>query len=194
MRPTIRYCATPAGRVAYSASGDGPALLFESGWVTHLRRQLELYSFGAFVGRLAERFTVIRYDKPGCGLSDRDGIDLSFDGQVAAALAVADAVGAGRFRLFGASQGGQVAAAIAAGYPDRAEALVLYGTCASGRDLAPAAIRDSVVALVRAHWGLGLKALTGAFITDPTAEEVAAFTRAQQAGASAAVAARLLEV
>jgi hypothetical protein len=36
---------------------------------------------------------VIRYDKPGCGLSDRDGIDLSFDGQVAAALAVADAVG-----------------------------------------------------------------------------------------------------
>jgi len=39
----------------------------------------------------------------GCGLSDRDGIDLSFDGQVAAALAVADAAGAGRFRLFGAS-------------------------------------------------------------------------------------------
>jgi len=194
VRLTIRYCATPAGRVAYSASGDGPALLFDSGWVTHLRGQLEVYSFGAFVGHLAERFTVIRYDKPGCGLSDRDGIDLSFDGQVAAALAVADAVGADRFRLFGASQGGQIAAAIAAGYPDRVEALVLYGMCASGTDLAPAPVRDSVVALVRAHWGLGLKALTGAFITDPTAEEVAAFTRAQQAGASAAVAARLLEV
>jgi pimeloyl-ACP methyl ester carboxylesterase/DNA-binding CsgD family transcriptional regulator len=194
VRPTIRYCATPAGRVAYSASGAGPALLFEPGWVTHLRGQLELYSFGDFVGRLAERFTVIRYDKPGCGLSDRDAIDLSFDGQVAAALAVADAVGADRFRLFGASQGGQIAAAIAAGYPDRVEALVLYGTCASGTDLAPAAVRDSVVALVRAHWGLGLKALTGAFITDPTAEEVAAFTQIQRAGASAAVAARLLEV
>jgi len=194
VRPTIRYCATPAGRVAYSASGAGPALLFEPGWVTHLRRQLELYSFGGFVGRLAERFTVIRYDKPGCGLSDRDAIDLSFDGQVGAALAVADAVGADRFRMFGASQGGQIAAAIAAGHPDRVEALVLYGTCASGRDLAPAAVRDSVVALVRAHWGLGLKALTGAFIADPTAEEVAAFTQIQRAGASAAVAARLLEV
>jgi DNA-binding CsgD family transcriptional regulator len=36
-----------------------------------------------------------------CGLSDRDGVDLSFDGQVAAVLAVADAMGAGRFRLFG---------------------------------------------------------------------------------------------
>jgi pimeloyl-ACP methyl ester carboxylesterase/DNA-binding CsgD family transcriptional regulator len=192
--PRIRYCATPAGRVAYSTSGAGPALLLDSGWVSHLRGQLELYSFGSFVERLSELFTVIRYDKPGCGLSDRDGIDLSFDGQVAAALAVADAAGAGRFCLFGASQGGQIAAAIAAKHPERVEAMALYGMCASGRDLAPAEVRESVVALVRAHWGLGLKALTGAFVTDPTAAEVAAFTQAQRASASAAVAARLLEV
>jgi pimeloyl-ACP methyl ester carboxylesterase/DNA-binding CsgD family transcriptional regulator len=194
MRLRIRYCGTPAGRVAYSTSGAGPALLFESGWVSHLRGQLELAAFGSFVERLGERFTVIRYDKPGCGLSDREGIDLSFDGQVAAALAVADAVGAGRFRLFGASQGGQIAAAIAARYPERVEALVVYGMCASGRDLAPVQVRESVVALVRAHWGLGLKALAGAFVTDPTAEELEAFTRFQQASASAAVAARMLEV
>jgi pimeloyl-ACP methyl ester carboxylesterase/DNA-binding CsgD family transcriptional regulator len=192
--PRIRYCSTPAGRVAYSASGAGPALLLDSGWITDLRAQLELLSFGAFVERLAERFTVIRYDKPGCGLSDRNGVDLSFDGQVAAALAVADAVGAGRLRLFGASQGGQLAAAIAARHPDRVEALVLYGMCASGRDLAPAEVRKSLVALVRAHWGLGLKALAGTFVTDPTAEDLAGFTKFQRASASAAVAARLLEV
>ena len=153
--------------------GSGPALLCDTGWITDLRAQLELFSFGSFIERLAERFTVIRYDKPGCGLSDPDGIDLSFDGQVTAALAVADALGVGRFRLFGASQGGQLAAAIAATYPDRVEALALYGTCASGRDLAPAEVRDSIVALVEAHWGLGLKALAGAFVTDPTAEDLA---------------------
>ena len=51
---------------------------------------------GSFVQRLAEWFIVIRYDEPRCGLLDRDGIDLSFDAWVAAALAVADAVGAGR--------------------------------------------------------------------------------------------------
>jgi len=194
VRPRVRYCATPAGRVAYSTAGAGPALLCDSGWITHLRGQLELLSFGSFIERLAERFTVIRYDKPGCGLSDRDGVDLSFNGQMTAALAVADAAGAGRFRLFGASQGGQLAAAIAAKYPDRVEALVLYGMCASGSDLAPTGVRDSVVALVRAHWGLGLKALAGAFITDPTAEDMAAFARFQRASASAAVAARLLEI
>ena len=194
MRPRIRYCATPAGRVAYSTSGAGPALLCDSGWITDLRAQLELRSFGSFMERLAERFTVIRYDKPGCGLSDRDGVDLSFDGQVAAALAVADAAGADRFGLFGASQGGQLAAAIAARHPDRVEALVVYGMCARGSDLAPAEVRNSLVALVRAHWGLGMKALAGAFIADPTADEVEAFTRFQRASASAAVAARLLEV
>jgi pimeloyl-ACP methyl ester carboxylesterase/DNA-binding CsgD family transcriptional regulator len=193
VRPRIRYCATPAGRIAYSVAGSGPPLVCDPGWITHLRLQLELYSFGAFVERLAERFTVIRYDKPGCGLSDREGTDLSFDGQVAAALAVADAVGAGRFRLFGASQAGQLAAAIAARHPGRVEALVLYGTCASGRDLAPAEVRDSIVALVRAHWGLGLKVLTGLFVPDPTTEEVETFTRLQRASASAEVAARLLE-
>jgi len=192
--PRSRYCSTSAGRVAYSTSGAGPALLLDSGWITDLRAQLELFSYGAFVERLAERFTVIRYDKPGCGLSDRSGIDLSFDGQVTAALAVADAVGAGRFRLFGASQGGQLAIAIAARHPDRVEALALYGMCASGRDLAPAEVRKSLVALVRANWGLGLKALAGTFVTDPTAEDLAGFTKFQRSSASATVAARLLEV
>ena len=192
--PAIRYCTSPAGRVAYSIAGTGPPLLCDSGWITDLRKQLEFYSFGSFIERLAERFTVIRYDKPGCGLSDRDGIDLSFGGQVAAALTVADAAGAGRFRLFGASQGGQVAAAIAARYPERVEALVLYGTCANGADLAPAEVRDSLVALMRAHWGLGSKVLTGIFIPDPSPEEVEAFARMQRESASAAVGSRLLEV
>ena len=190
----IRYCATPAGRVAYSTVGAGPPLLFDSGWVSHLRGQLEMFSFGPFVERLADRFTVIRYDKPGCGLSDRGDVDVSFEGQLTAALAVADAVGASRFNLFGASQGGQLAAVIAARHPERVQALVVYGMCASGRDLAPAQVRESVVGLVRAHWGLGLRALTGAFISDPTAEDIESWTKVQLGLASADVAARMLEV
>jgi len=162
--------------------------------VTHLRGQLELFSFGPFVTSLADRFTVIRYDKPGCGLSDRDGVDLSFDAQITGALAVADAAGASRFSLFGASQGGQLAAAIAARYPERVDALVVYGMCAAGRDLAPAEVRDSIVALMRAHWGLGSKVLTGIFIPDPDPAEIEALARLSRASASAAVASRLLEI
>ena len=190
----MRYCATPAGHVAYATAGAGPALLCDSGWITHLAGQLELFSFADFLGALAERFTVIRYDKPGCGLSDRDGADLSFDGQVAAALAVADAAGADRFSLFGASQGGQVAAAIAARHPERVVALAVYGTCASGADLGPAEVTDSILGLVRANWGLGSKMLAGIFMPGPAPAEVAALTTLQQAAASAETASRLLEV
>ena len=110
---------------------------------------------------------MIRFDKPGCGLSDREGVDLSFEGQVAAALGVVDAVGVRRFRVFGASQGAQVAASLAARCPDRVDGLVLYGICANGRDLAPTEVRKSVVALVRANWGPGLRAIAGTFVTDP---------------------------
>ena len=67
--PAIRYCTTPAGRVAYSTAGAGPPLLCDSGWITHLTGQLELFSFASFMARLAERYTVIRYDRPHPGLS-----------------------------------------------------------------------------------------------------------------------------
>jgi hypothetical protein len=36
--------------------------------------------------------------------------------------------------------------------------------------LAPAEVRDSALAPVRVHWGLRLKALAGASITDPIAQ------------------------
>ena len=180
--------------MAYSTSGSGPVLLCDSGWITDLRGQLALYSFAHVLNGLAEQFTVIRYDRPGCGLSDRDGVDLSLEGQVSAAMAVADAAGVKRFSMFGASQGGQVAATIAARFPDRVDMLVLYGTCVDGRALAPADVRASVVALVRAHWGLGMRALAKAFVADPTTEDVEAFERFQRVSTSGAVAARLLEV
>ncbi len=194
MPPVVRYCATPAGRVAYSLAGSGPPLLCDAGWVTHLTRQLKLFAFAPFLAGLAQRHTVIRYDKPGCGLSGRDGADLSFEAQMAAAMAVADAAGASRFSLFGASQGGQIAAAIAARHPDRVADLVLYGTCANGAGLAPAEVRDSLSALVRAHWGLGSNVLASIFIAEPSAAEVAAFTQAQRSWSVAGVAADMLEV
>ena len=111
-----------------------------------------------------------------------------------AALAVADAARAGHFSVFGASQGGQVAAAIAARHPGRVDALTLFGTCASGSDLAPPAVRDSIVALMRAHWGLGSKVLTGIFIPDPGPEEIDTLARLTKMSASAQVASALLEI
>lgn len=151
--------------------GSGPILLCDTGWVSHLEKMLEIESFRAFIAPLADRFTVVRYDKAGCGLSDRTGVDLRFEGQVAAMLAVADALSAAKFHLFGASQGGQVAVAVAARQPQLIGKVVLYGTCARGTDLAPPEVRDSLLSLVRAHWGLGSQTLTNIFVPDASAQD-----------------------
>ena len=66
--------------------------------------------------------------------------------------------------------------------------------CASGADLAPAELRDSIVALVKANWGVGSKLMTGIFIDNPSGEDVGALTKFQRASASAATASGLLDV
>jgi pimeloyl-ACP methyl ester carboxylesterase len=192
VRQRIRFCATPAGRVAYSIMGDGPVVLCDTGWVSHLEKMLEIASVGGFFGALAGRFRVVRYDKAGTGLSDRVGVDLSFDAQVASLVALADQVGADRPHLFGASQGGQVSAAFAARHPERVASLVLYGSCIRGSDLAPEDVRASLVSLVRAHWGLGSKALAGVFVPELERDNLRDWAQLQRS-ASAAIAAELLE-
>jgi pimeloyl-ACP methyl ester carboxylesterase/DNA-binding CsgD family transcriptional regulator len=173
--------------------GSGPLLLCDTGWVSHLEKMLEIPSAEAFFTGLGERFSVVRYDKAGSGLSDRTAVDLSFDCQVGALIAIADQLDATHFHLFGASQGGQVVAAIAAREPARTSSLILYGCCANGALLAPAEVRASLLSLVRAHWGLGSQTLAGIFLPDPTEEEVRKFSALQQAAATSEVAALLLD-
>ncbi len=48
---------------------------------------------------------------------------------------------------------------LAAERPDLVDRLVLYGAYAHGAELSSAEVRDSLVALVRAHWGLGSRTL-----------------------------------
>jgi pimeloyl-ACP methyl ester carboxylesterase/DNA-binding CsgD family transcriptional regulator len=192
VRPQVRFCPTPAGRIAYSVMGSGPFLLCETGWVSHLHAMREIPSVWAFFEALAKRFTVVRYDKVGCGLSDRSGVDLSFEGQVAGLIAIAEQLRASRFHLFGASQGCQVVAAMAAREPERTHKLVLFGSCANGAALAPEKVKESLISLVRAHWGLGSRTLAGVFIPDPTPDEVVVFDKLQRSSATAEIAAELL--
>jgi pimeloyl-ACP methyl ester carboxylesterase/DNA-binding CsgD family transcriptional regulator len=192
VRQRIRFCATPAGRVAYSVIGEGPFLICDTGWVSHLEQMLEIESVSAFFAALCERFSVVRFDKAGSGLSDRTNVDLTFGAQVATVVALADHIDAKRFHLFGASQGGQVAAAVAALNPDRISSLILYGMCARGSDLAPEAVRASLVSLVRAHWGLGSQVMARIFRPDPTPEDIRLLAEFQRWAATSDTAADLL--
>ena len=73
MAPRIRFLRATAGhRLAYATDGVGPTLVLPAWWVSHVERDFADPAFRRFFTRLAERFTVVRYDRLGTGLSDRE--------------------------------------------------------------------------------------------------------------------------
>jgi len=81
MTQVVRFAATPAGRVAYSVTGSGP-LVCLLGWVSHLGLMWENPEHRRFVEALAREHIVIRYDKLGCGLSDRARTDFTMESEL----------------------------------------------------------------------------------------------------------------
>src|SRR5919107_2085925 len=155
-RQQIRFCATPAGvRVAYATAGRGPALVVPAAWISHLELAWQDPAMRAFFAPLAAHRTLVRYDKPGCGLSDPWPGRQTIETDLEVLGAVADHLGLDRLDLLGISMAAPVSVAFAARHPERVGRLVLYGGYASGRRVASAGVAEAMVDLVRAHWGLG---------------------------------------
>jgi pimeloyl-ACP methyl ester carboxylesterase/DNA-binding CsgD family transcriptional regulator len=191
---SIRFASVDGRRLAWATVGDGPPLLMGGWWMSHLELDWSQPRFRAFVGALAEHRTVVRYDRPGTGLS-ADGYPPSVDlaHEVRALAAVADEIGVGPAAMFAGSAGSPIVAAYAADNPARVERLVFYGSYADGNGIADAASREAMVELVRAHWGLGSRVLSDLFMPTATAAEREAFVRFQRESAEAETAARLLD-
>jgi pimeloyl-ACP methyl ester carboxylesterase len=182
-------------RVAYAAVGRGPVLLHAPGWLTHLEHGWTIPQERAFYERLARGRTLVRYDRPGCGLSDREPHrppSLELEAEIVGA--VADAVGAERVELFGASLGVAAAVAWAAANPGRVSRLVLYGGWARGSELGTPEVREQVLGLVETHWGLGSGVLADIFAPSADPATQAAFADYQRAAAEPATVRALLEL
>jgi pimeloyl-ACP methyl ester carboxylesterase/DNA-binding CsgD family transcriptional regulator len=137
MQQQIRFCTGSDGvRLAYAVSGTGPPLLRAPHWITHLEHDAAVW--GHLLDALGRRFTLVRFDQRGCGLSDRNVTEISFEAWVHDLEAVADAASLERFALFGVSQGAAIAIAYAARHPERVSHLILFGGYVQGwttRDL-----------------------------------------------------------
>ena len=137
MQQQIRFCTGSDGaRLAYAVSGSGPPLLRAPHWITHLEHDAAVW--GHLLDALGRRFTLVRFDQRGCGLSDRGVVDISFAAWVRDLESVADAARLERFAVLGVSQGAAIAIAYAARHPERVSHLILYGGYAQGwanRDL-----------------------------------------------------------
>ena len=193
MRQEVRFCRVPGGRVAVATVGDGRPLVLAPWWISHIELDWERPEFRAFVEALARDRTVLRYDPLGTGLSDRTETEHGgLDTELVTLEAVLDGMHVSRAALLGISSGACLAVALAARSPERVEALVLLGGYASGVGITTPEVRDSILAAVRAHWGLGSRLLADVFLPEATAPELEAFARFQRDAASAEVAARHL--
>jgi pimeloyl-ACP methyl ester carboxylesterase/DNA-binding CsgD family transcriptional regulator len=127
----IRFCTGSDGvGLAFTVSGSGMPLLRAPHWITHLDHDASVW--GHLYEALARRFSFVRFDQRGCGLSDRRVAEISFEAWVRDVETVAEAMRLERFAILGVSQGAGIAVAYAARHPERVSHLILYGGYADG--------------------------------------------------------------
>ncbi len=114
-----RHFVTLDGRfgtrqVHYRRAGSGPLLLMLH-QSPQSSRELE-----PLIAQWSEYFTIVAPDSPGYGLSDSLGVEQAKLSDFAdATIEFMDAIGAGRFGIYGFHTGGMIGIAVAHGYPDR---------------------------------------------------------------------------
>jgi pimeloyl-ACP methyl ester carboxylesterase/DNA-binding SARP family transcriptional activator len=195
----IGFCEARDGtKIAYASVGSGPPLLKAANWLNHLEFDWASPIWGRSFAAIARYRTFIRYDERGCGLSDWDVKDLSFEAFVEDLEAVADRLELDRFPLLGMSQGCAVSIEYAVRHPERVSGLVLISGYAAGwRHLASQeeqARREAVLTLTEVGWGTDNPAyrhiFSQTFMPDARAEDLAWFDDFQRQTTSPRNAAR----
>ncbi|MER9336138.1 alpha/beta fold hydrolase [Mesorhizobium sp. M0293] len=160
LRPSTHYVKSAGINIAYQVTGDGPIdLIYVPGWVSNLDLSWASPRLSHVLQRLGSFSRLIRMDKRGTGLSDRNVGLPTLEERMEDVRAVLDAVGSKRTVLFGSSEGGPMGMLFAATYPERMAALVLNGAYASGRwskDYPWAKTSEQIeedLALVEREWG-----------------------------------------
>ncbi len=178
-------------RIAYATMGQGPPLVYLPPFLSHLEIMWDTPALRSFYESLAARFTLIRYDRYGCGLSDRDRVDFSLDVDVRVLVGLVDHLRLRRFALFGASGGGPVAIRYAAECPRRVSHLILCGVRWRATTIPPA--RAAVSQLIRADPRVGFNAYADLLFPGGDLQTIAWFARIMRESASAEMAVALGE-
>ena len=159
--PDTRFAKTADGvHIAYQVVGDRPVdLVWVMGWTSNVEAMWEEPDLARFLSRLSSFSRLILFDKRGMGLSDRvpESQLPSMETRMDDVRAVMDAAGSERAVVFGVSEGGPMAMLFAATYPERAIALVLYGTDPDYTSLETddpmVAEGDEYLEYIDEHWG-----------------------------------------
>jgi pimeloyl-ACP methyl ester carboxylesterase/DNA-binding CsgD family transcriptional regulator len=204
MNQDIRFCTTDDGmKLAYAVSGEGPPLVMSATWLTHLEHQWQSMAWRPWLDFCSGGHTLLRYDSRGCGLSDRDTDNFSFENWLKDFECVIEASGLKRFSLLGTCWGGPIAIEYAARHPERVDRLILYGTYARGRmrwNNRPQETEKAklLLDLTRLGWGRENHAFqqvwASQFQPGGTLEHLRSWCDQQRAATSAETAVRLLRI
>jgi pimeloyl-ACP methyl ester carboxylesterase len=189
--PRVCYAKRGGFNLAYQVVGDGPVdLVLAPGWASHLDLAWEVPGLARFLRRLASISRLVLFDERGTGLSDRVAPDAppTLEERTDDLLAVMDAAGSQRAALLGTLGGAAACSLLAATCPERALALVLYGTGA--RPLAGGPLggladpSDAALDRLEREWGTGAGLAVWAPSLAGDDHAVAAYLRLLRSGLS----------
>jgi len=126
--PEIRYARSGDVAIAYQVTGDAPRDLVFIPTFSNLVYPWWNAVFRSFYDRLTTFSRLILLDKRGTGLSDRPRDLGTLETRIDDIRSVLDRAGSEKAALLGTGEGGQICAFFAATYPERTQALILYGT------------------------------------------------------------------
>jgi pimeloyl-ACP methyl ester carboxylesterase/DNA-binding CsgD family transcriptional regulator len=130
----IRFARSHDGvRLAWASSGRGWPVVKAATWLSHLEYDWESPIWRHLLDTLGSRHHFVRYDERGCGLSDWEVPENTFERWVDDLATVVETVGEPEVALLGISQGAAIAIAYAVRHPERVSHLVLSGGYARGR-------------------------------------------------------------
>ncbi len=199
----LRFCTSSDGvSLAYATIGSGPALLKAANWLSHIEFDWRSPIWRHWIDAFSRTHTFVRYDTRGCGLSDRNPAEISFESWIHDLEAVVDATKLERFPLLGISQGAAIAVAYAIRHPERVTQLVLYGAFARGRlnrGGGQAGIDETLLMskLFELGWGTDNRSFrqvfANQFLPGGTPELIEAYDELQRQSASGSDAVRILQ-
>ena len=169
MEQQVRYCTSSDGtRIAYAELGQGPPLVSVFTWVSNLEMNWSDVQTRSWLEKAAGKRRLIRFDRRGIGLSQRDASDVSLDAHVRDLSALVDHLHLESFTLVGFADGAQVSIRYAAESPERVSRLVLWQPYAMGSDLAAPQTIQALVTLIGENWGMARRTIANAvFPTGP---------------------------
>jgi pimeloyl-ACP methyl ester carboxylesterase/DNA-binding CsgD family transcriptional regulator len=199
----VRYVRTGDGvQLAWAEAGMGPVLIKAANWMTHLEYEWDSPVWRHWIRFFTDHFRFVRHDERGCGMTDWEVGDLSFERWVEDLEAVVAAADPQEpFALLGISQGAATCVAYAVRHPERVSQLVLYGGYARGTfhrgDPDKECLYRALIDLTRLGWGKDNPAFrqvfTSRFVPGATDEQIGWFNELCRKTTSPEIAARLLE-